>query len=438
MSSQRILEIVNRIHHFVLVSNKPFGGVQFILVGDFRQLSPIASAIDAGHFAFLASIFNIAFPHRFELTTIIRQDDSQKALRAVLEGLRYGKCTEESELYIQSLERKIFFEGTLHLFFKRLPVEIHNFNVLLGIPGRMFSLHAQDQGNVTTLDFTVGKTIHLKEGCSVLLLYNISEDLRNGTTGKLVKVEEDSLTVAFPKVGHKKIARKTWYVLGSRTQFPVVPSYAVTVHKSQGMTLNSVVVHCTCEFVPGQTYVALSRIKKDDGLQVIGFRKSFLMPMPDELMLFDATYCASFLKKQECCKNQVLDNNAFLVHDRDEITAADPKDHADTISHLQESVAKAYYEDLEDAEPASLEDVLLSLDEMTSELSVPPKCFNPINFLETFIFKHDDPLSSSINAVVEFALNESNVDNFKLLLGIIWCRIFIIFKDFLAENVDNA
>ena len=176
-----------------------------------------------------------------------------------------------------------------------MPAEIHNFNVLLGISGRMFSLHAQDQGNVTTLDFTVGKTIHLKEGCSLLLLYNISEDLRNGTTGKLVKVEEDSLTVAFPKVGHKKIARKTWYVhdrngnvLGSRTQFPVVPSYAVTVHKSQGMTLNSVMVHCTCEFVPGQTYVALSRIKKDDGLQVIGFRKSFLMPMPDELMLFNA------------------------------------------------------------------------------------------------------------------------------------------------------
>ena len=170
-----------------------------------------------------------------------------------------------------------------------MPAEIHNFNVLLGISGRMFSLHAQDQGNVTTLDFTVGKTIHLKEGCSLLLLYNISEDLRNGTTGKLVKVEEDSLTVAFPKVGHKKIARKTSYVhdrngnvLGSRTQFPVVPSYAVTVHKSQGMTLNSVMVHCTCEFVPGQTYVALSRIKKDDGLQVIGFRKSFLMPMPDE------------------------------------------------------------------------------------------------------------------------------------------------------------
>ena len=111
------------------------------------------------------------------------------------------------------------------------------------------------------------------------------------------------------------------------------------------MTLNSAVVHCTREFVPGQTYVALSRIKKDDGLQVIGFRKSFLMPMPDELMLFNATYCASFLEKQECCKNQVLDNNTFLLQDRDEITAADPEDHADTISHLQESVAKAYYED---------------------------------------------------------------------------------------------
>ncbi|CAB4013355.1 ATP-dependent DNA helicase PIF1 [Paramuricea clavata] len=445
MSSQRILEIVSRIHHIVLASYKPLGGVQFILVGDFWQLSPIASAVDAGLFAFLATIFNIAFPHRFELTNIIRQDNSQKSLRVALEGLRYGKCTDESELHIQSLENTILCEGTLHLFFKRLPVEIHNFNVLLGIPGRMFSLHAQDQGHVTTLDFTVGKTIHLKEGCNVLLLYNISEDLRNGTTGKLVKVEEDSLTVAFPKVGHKQIVRKIWYVhdrngkvLGSRTQFPIVPSYAVTVHKSQGMTLDSAVVHCTREFVPGQTYVAVSRMKKDDDLQVIGFRKSFLLPIPDELVSFDSTYCAPFLENQKCCKNQVLDGNAFLVHDREEATLTDPEDPANTISHFQESAAKAYYEDFEDAEPASLEDVLLSLDEMTSELSAPPKSFNPVNFLETFIFKHDDPVSSSINSEVEFALDESNVDNFKLLLGIIWCRIFIIFKDFLAENVDSV
>ena len=75
---------------------------------------------------------------------------------------------------------------------------------------------------------------------------------------------------------------------------------------------------------------------------------------------------------------------------------------------------------------------------MTSELSVPPKSFNPVNFLETFTFKHDDHVSSSINAEVEFALDESNMDNFKLLLGIIWYRIFIIFKDFLAENVDSV
>ena len=61
----------------------------------------------------------------------------------------------------------------------------------------MFSLHAQ--GNVTTFNFAVGKTIHLKEGCSVLLLYNFSEDLRNGTTGKLVKVEEDKLDSCLSK-----------------------------------------------------------------------------------------------------------------------------------------------------------------------------------------------------------------------------------------------
>lgn len=419
----------------VLEAIKPFGGTQFVLVGDFWQLSPVTSAIDAGHFAFMSEIFCIAFPHRFELTNIIRQDDSQKSLRNALEDLRYARCTEESELYLQNLSRGIQAEGTLNLFFKRLPVEIHNFNVLLCIPGRMFTLHAEDKGNIAKLDLTIGKTIHLKEGCKVMLLYNISEDLRNGSTGVLCKVEEDNLTVNFHKVGKKQITRQTWYsyersgeILGSRTQFPIVPSYAVTVHKSQGMTLDGAVVHCSKEFVPGQTYVAMSRVKKEDQLQVVGFRKSFLLPLPKELLNFDPSHCTMFLENQTCCRNQIIGENGFLVHDReDAVIAPDPEDATCMIYELQESAARAYYEGIENAEPASLEDALIALDEMTNKLSSPPESFDHQKFLQNFLFNHDDLVSNSINEAVQLGL--TNLNHFKLLICIIWCRIFMIFKE---------
>lgn len=73
MSSQRMLEIVNCIQHLVWKTNKPFGGIQFILVGDFWQLSPIASVIDYGNFAFTSEIFKIAFPHCFKLSKMIHK-----------------------------------------------------------------------------------------------------------------------------------------------------------------------------------------------------------------------------------------------------------------------------------------------------------------------------------------------------------------------------
>lgn len=70
-------------------------------------------------------------------------------------------------MYIQSLARDIEDKGALHIYFKRLSVQMHNFEVLLSIPERLYSFHAKDQGNVAGLDSTIGKTIHLKVSCKV-------------------------------------------------------------------------------------------------------------------------------------------------------------------------------------------------------------------------------------------------------------------------------
>ena len=130
-----------------------------------------------------------------------------------------------------------------------------------------------------------------------MLLFNINKYSKNCYQGTFLvvvpeteKEDEEQIHVTFPKVGTVKIGRKTWYkystrgnVLATRTQFSVMPCYAMTVHKAQGLTLNRVVVHRSQEFVPGQTYVCLSRVKSEAGLQVINFQKPFLLPLPEKL-----------------------------------------------------------------------------------------------------------------------------------------------------------
>jgi ATP-dependent exoDNAse (exonuclease V) alpha subunit len=109
--------------------------------------------------------------------------------------------------------------------------------------------------------------------------------------------DDNVLLVHFAKVGTIPITRRTWYnydvdgkVQGSRTQFPITLCYATTVHNSQSLTLDSIVVHCAQEFVPGQTYIAISGVRSEENLQIIGFQRKFLLPPPVELSSM-VTFC---------------------------------------------------------------------------------------------------------------------------------------------------
>lgn len=100
------------------------------------------------------------------------------------------------------------------------------------------------------------------------------------TCGEFVGVDKngEGLLVNFPKVGFVIIQRRVWYkydaagkVKASRTQFPLTLYYAMTTHKAQGLTMNRIVVHCSPEFIPDQTYVSVSRVRQEDHITVVGF-----------------------------------------------------------------------------------------------------------------------------------------------------------------------
>ena len=230
MSSTRIFEIVNKIHHMVSQNNLAFGGIQVILVGDFLQLKPIPSPFDEGKSIYFSELFDKLFPHRIELTEVLRQGEAESRLKNLLDMLRNDECSEEAEEYIHSLERECKQDAeklSIHIYFRKINVEIHNGNVLQTLPGLLETIESIDQGSAYHLEKTAPRTLSLKPGCQIMLIYNINDQLKNGYRGRYVGKdpnEGNALLVHFPKVGTIPITRRTWYnydvdgkVQGSRT-----------------------------------------------------------------------------------------------------------------------------------------------------------------------------------------------------------------------------
>jgi ATP-dependent exoDNAse (exonuclease V) alpha subunit len=99
MSSMRVFELVNAIHHRLSNNANAFGGMQVLLVGDFWQLKPVGSLLDPGKSIYDSELFDAVFPHKIELQTILRQQASELELRKALDKLREGNCNQETATY---------------------------------------------------------------------------------------------------------------------------------------------------------------------------------------------------------------------------------------------------------------------------------------------------------------------------------------------------
>ncbi len=186
------LACLNKVFTYLPTYNSlPFVGIrQVILVGDFWQLKPIpARSVRCWNSNIRVAVFNDVFPHRFELTRILRQQETEHRLIAALDQLRLGKCDDETEKYLRSLSRKMdscHDISPVHIFFKRLPLEVHNLSVLAAIPGPKLSFESIDCGDARSLNNTVPAVLCLKPGCKVMLSYNINDQLKNGVCRQFV------------------------------------------------------------------------------------------------------------------------------------------------------------------------------------------------------------------------------------------------------------
>lgn len=285
MLSKKNFEQINKICQNVRNNTAPFGGIQVISGGSFKQLAPIANAryLDDGDFCFNSEEWEKVFPdsHNFMLSEVLRTKEPQLS-RAIGE-LEDSSPSASTEKLLKSLSRPLSSnipqQQISNLFATREDVDIFNRDRLNEQPGEQQLYTSKDenvQRHHQTL-FRVPKKIYLKEGAPVILQtnINISKGFVNGARGVVVQLLHDSVVVNF--AGEKLNVEPHLFsiydslkkvTVSTRRQIPLILGYALTIHKAQGMTLRYVNVECSTIFCAGQMAVAVGRAVSLEGLCV--------------------------------------------------------------------------------------------------------------------------------------------------------------------------
>ena len=219
MSSARMFDLVNTLHHHLSMDSckerLPFAGKQIIIVGEFFQLRPVPNLFDAGDFMFRSRVFGCAITHRLQLTKVIRQSEADKQFLAALKDIRLGLRHNGTTAFIVNLKCDLPLDANdnaVHILFKRNSALVHNRSVLQLLPGGMECFEATYEGHGDTIKWPGERTLLLKSGCKVMLLWNKSKDLKKGSMGTFKGVCKDGekLEVWIPCVGTVMVGREKW------------------------------------------------------------------------------------------------------------------------------------------------------------------------------------------------------------------------------------
>ncbi|ESX00763.1 hypothetical protein KL918_004380 [Ogataea parapolymorpha] len=369
---------LNEIAKQIRGSNKPFGGIQLVLTGDFFQLPPVSlSKMGAAKFCFDAVSWKECIDETILLTKVFRQQNDSDLIE-MLNALRIGKLSDDLKRKFKRLERPLQYNDGIYpteLYPTREEVDRANLERLNSLPGRVYTFQSRDNfppnGNpamfIKQLDgLMCAKTLQLKEGAQIMYLKNDLEDpqLVNGSIGKIVcfcsialwtlftntfkeyerPMHTDLLVMASRFTGNEPTAQdealyneflatnynsppqvelakemirtaknsKLSEVLPlvkfshsslrliepvpfstesnsdlSREQLPILLSWALSIHKSQGQTLERVKVDLTKIFEKGQVYVALSRCVDTKNLEIVNFDEKRIRVSEDVVQFYE-------------------------------------------------------------------------------------------------------------------------------------------------------
>ena len=290
----------------------PFGGVQLLMIGDLQQLAPVAKEEDwnilknyyDSPYFFSSHALQQTYYATIELQTVYRQNDPK--FLDILNSIRSNKADAQvlaqlNQRYIPDFQPKEDERYIRLVTHNRQAQEINEME-MSKIPEKTFVFRAKVEGTFPEYSYPTDDVLTVKLGAQIMFVKNdLEKRYYNGTLGEIIEINEESCTVRTNDT-HLDIKleieewQNTRYALNEETkqieekvegtfkQLPIKLAWAITIHKSQGLTFEHAIIDAHSAFAHGQTYVALSRCKTLEGLVLS-------TPIPASAIIQDQAVC---------------------------------------------------------------------------------------------------------------------------------------------------
>ncbi len=291
-----LLDAMDFMMQTVRKKNNPFGGVQVLFIGDLLQLPPVIRDDEwrilknyyQGKFFFHSHVVQQNPPLYIELDKIFRQTDD--AFISVLNNLRNNQISNEDIAALNQYVQPDFDlkanKGYITLTTHNTKADLMNTDALDSLEGKEWLYSPEIIGDFPDKIFPVEAQLRLKEGAQIMFVKNdLSFDKKyfNGKMGIIKSLSAKEILVHFPEENKTiEVEKYEWQnirykvnnttkeieeeVLGTFVHYPIKLAWAITVHKSQGLTFDKAALDVSQVFLPGQAYVALSRLRSLQGL----------------------------------------------------------------------------------------------------------------------------------------------------------------------------
>ncbi len=290
MLSGTTLDLVDQAIRAGLSSNEPFGGMQVVLCGDFFQLPPVVR-VGVVHFAFESDAWHSLSLNVCYLLEQYRQND--EVLLSILNGIRTGTVSHELRAALEQRIGCIPDREVPHLYTHNVDVDRLNNEHLARLPGAVRAFHMRTKGSKKHLEVlkrgtSVPEVLQLKEGAVVMCIKNHPQGKYvNGTLGTIDRFTAFGTPVMVTHAGVElELEEESWKmeegdkVKAEVIQIPLRLAWAITIHKSQGITLDAARMDLRKTFVEGQGYVSLSRVRSLSGVYLEGIAELAYMRHP--------------------------------------------------------------------------------------------------------------------------------------------------------------